>query len=149
MLITAFRFQVPAFLLSAFPISAFQYTCPTEAHEDLFTGKARRVDAEKESSLRLTMPTEADTCRKLVVPKLQAAGWDNDPHSIAEQRWFTPVPAAELLAAGCNLDRKSPRAKEDITHLPPAQLAESILQNERRIGEIMQSIQKLLGKHGT
>ena len=36
------------------------------------------------------MPNEADTCRKLVVPKLQAAGWDNEPHSIAEQRWFTP-----------------------------------------------------------
>ena len=35
------------------------------------------------------MPTEADTCRKLVVPKLQAAGWDDDLHSIAEQRWFT------------------------------------------------------------
>jgi type I restriction enzyme R subunit len=35
------------------------------------------------------MPTEADTCRKWVVPRLQAAGWDNEPHSIAEQRWFT------------------------------------------------------------
>lgn len=35
------------------------------------------------------MATEADTCRKFVVPKLQAAGWDNDPHSIAEQRFFT------------------------------------------------------------
>ena len=35
------------------------------------------------------MPTEADTCRKLVVPKLRAAGWDTDPHSIAEQRYFT------------------------------------------------------------
>ncbi len=35
------------------------------------------------------MPTEADTCRKFVVPKLQAAGWDSDPHSIAEQRSFT------------------------------------------------------------
>lgn len=33
--------------------------------------------------------TEADTCRKYVVPLLQAAGWDNDPHSIAEQRFFT------------------------------------------------------------
>ena len=29
------------------------------------------------------MPTEADT------PKLQAAGWDTDLHSIAEQRYFT------------------------------------------------------------
>jgi type I restriction enzyme M protein len=31
-------------------------------------------------------------------------------------------PAAELLANNCNLDRKNPRAKEDITHLPPEQL---------------------------
>src|SRR5437870_903064 len=37
------------------------------------------------------------------------------------------VPAAELLANGCNFDRKNPRGKEDITHLPPEQLAESIL----------------------
>jgi type I site-specific restriction endonuclease len=35
------------------------------------------------------MLNEADTCRKFVVPKLQAAGWDTDPHSIAEQRTFT------------------------------------------------------------
>jgi type I restriction enzyme R subunit len=32
---------------------------------------------------------EADTCRKFVVPKLQSAGWDDEPHSIAEQRAFT------------------------------------------------------------
>ena len=36
--------------------------------------------------------------------------------------------------------------KEDITHLPPEQLAASILQKEQRIAEIMRSIQKLLGK---
>jgi len=35
------------------------------------------------------MLTEADTCRKFVVPMLQAAGWDSDPHSIAEQRTMT------------------------------------------------------------
>jgi len=35
------------------------------------------------------MPTEADTCRTLITPKLQAAGWENDPHSIMEQRTFT------------------------------------------------------------
>jgi hypothetical protein len=28
------------------------------------------------------MPAEAATCRKLVVPKLKVAGWDNEPHSI-------------------------------------------------------------------
>jgi len=35
------------------------------------------------------MPTEADTCRTLITPKLQAAGWETEPHSIAEQRSFT------------------------------------------------------------
>lgn len=35
------------------------------------------------------MANEADTCRKFVVPLLQAAGWENEPHSIAEQRHFT------------------------------------------------------------
>ena len=34
------------------------------------------------------MPNEADTCGNSV-PGLQAAGWDNEPHSIAEQRMFT------------------------------------------------------------
>jgi type I restriction enzyme M protein len=56
------------------------------------------------------------------------------------------VPAAELLANGCNLDRKNPCAKEDITHLPPIQLAADILKKERRIAKIMGNIQKLLAK---
>src|SRR5260221_10938427 len=33
------------------------------------------------------MPSEADTCRQYVVPKLYAAGWTDD--QIAEQRTFT------------------------------------------------------------
>lgn len=52
----------------------------------------------------------------------------------------------ELLAGGCNLDRKNPRGKEDITHLPPEQLVASIIQKEQRIAEIMVEIQKLLEK---
>src|SRR2546426_3686925 len=36
-----------------------------------------------------SMASEADTCRRLIAPKLQAAGWENEPHSIAEQRTFT------------------------------------------------------------
>jgi type I restriction enzyme R subunit len=32
---------------------------------------------------------EADTCRRLITPKIQASGWDDDPHSIAEQPIFT------------------------------------------------------------
>jgi len=35
------------------------------------------------------MANEADTCRMYVVPKLTAAGWDTDHHSIAEQRTIT------------------------------------------------------------
>lgn len=35
------------------------------------------------------MPNEADTCRRYVDPKLQAAGWDADPHTIREQIYFT------------------------------------------------------------
>jgi type I restriction enzyme M protein len=57
------------------------------------------------------------------------------------------VSASELLANACNLDRKNPRAKEDITHLPPEQIAADILQKERRITEIVGRIQRFLAKH--
>ncbi|MFN7943043.1 MAG: class I SAM-dependent DNA methyltransferase [Thermoanaerobaculia bacterium] len=59
-----------------------------------------------------------------------------------ERTW--KVPATELLANGCNLDRKNPRAKEDITHLPPEVLVASVLEKERRIVEIVERIQGLL-----
>jgi type I restriction enzyme M protein len=68
------------------------------------------------------------------------AWWSKRKES--DQAW--KVPAAELLANGCNLDRKNPRAKEDIAHLPPEDLAASILQKEQRIAEIMGSIKRLL-----
>ncbi len=48
-----------------------------------------------------------------------------------------------------NLDIKNPRAKKDIAHLPPEQLAESILRKEQRIGEIIVNIRDLLIKNGT
>ncbi len=35
------------------------------------------------------MDTEADTCRKEVIPKLVEAGWDQSPYAINEQRTFT------------------------------------------------------------
>lgn len=58
------------------------------------------------------------------------------------------VPAAELLANNCNLDRKNPSAKEDVTHMPPEELVASILDKERRIAEIVGKIQGLLAKSG-
>jgi type I restriction enzyme M protein len=63
-----------------------------------------------------------------------------------ERAW--KVPAADLVANACNLDRKNPRGKEDITHLPPEDLAASILKKEQRIAEIMGNIRNLLVKHG-
>jgi type I restriction enzyme, R subunit len=37
------------------------------------------------------MPNEADTCRRYVVPKLPAAGWEDEPHRINEQVTFTEI----------------------------------------------------------
>jgi hypothetical protein len=48
-----------------------------------------------------------------------------------------------------NLDRKNPRAKEDIAHPPPEQIVARILESEPRIAETMGHIQKLLGGGGS
>lgn len=52
------------------------------------------------------MANEADTCRKFVVPKLQLAGWDNEPHSIAEQRTITD---GRVIPVGKGFVRKPPK----------------------------------------
>jgi type I restriction enzyme R subunit len=49
------------------------------------------------------MSTEADTCRKYVLPKLLEAGWDNDPHSFTEQRTFTD---GRIVVSGDKIRRK-------------------------------------------
>jgi len=48
------------------------------------------------------MDTEADTCRKWVIPGLQKAGWDDEPHSIAEQRTVTD---GRIVVAGKKIKR--------------------------------------------
>lgn len=55
------------------------------------------------------MITEADTCRKYVLPKLVQSGWDNDPHSFTEQKTFTDgriVPVGEKV-------RRRPQKRAD------------------------------------
>jgi type I restriction enzyme M protein len=69
--------------------------------------------------------------------------WWNERQE-TERAWKVPV--ADLLANGCNLDYKNPLAREDIAHLPPQQLAESIRQKELQIAQIMSKIANLLGK---
>jgi len=52
------------------------------------------------------MSNEADTCRKYVVPLLQNAGWDREPHSIAEQRSITD---GRIVPLGKGFVRKAPK----------------------------------------
>ncbi|BET67916.1 DEAD/DEAH box helicase family protein [Opitutales bacterium ASA1] len=52
------------------------------------------------------MSNEADTCRKFVVPKLQAAGWETEPYSIAEQRTITD---GRIVPLGKGFVRRPPR----------------------------------------
>jgi type I restriction enzyme M protein len=68
--------------------------------------------------------------------------WNNREEN--ERAWKEP--ASELLANGCNLDRKNPNAATDLEHLPPEQLADSILKKEQRIAEIMIEIKHALGE---
>jgi type I restriction enzyme, R subunit len=53
------------------------------------------------------MATEADTCRKYVVPKLHGAGWDDD--RIAEQRTFTD---GRIVVTGTKV-RRRPQKRAD------------------------------------
>lgn len=55
------------------------------------------------------MSTEADTCRKYVLPKLIEAGWDNEPHSFTEQRTFTD---GRIVLLGKKI-RRRPKKRAD------------------------------------
>lgn len=53
---------------------------------------------------------EADTCRILITPKILAAGWDTNPHSITEQRTFTDgriVPAGKDFRRSLKTQKRS------------------------------------------
>ncbi len=52
--------------------------------------------------------TEADTCRKYVLPKLYAAGWSDD--QISEQRYFTD---GRIVIAGTKVNRRRPQKHAD------------------------------------
>jgi type I restriction enzyme R subunit len=55
------------------------------------------------------MITEADTCRKYVLPKLCEAGWDNEPHSFTEQKTFTD---GRIVVLGKKISRR-PQKRAD------------------------------------
>lgn len=60
---------------------------------------------------------EADTCRTLVSPKLEAAGWDGDKHFCSEQTAFTD---GRIMVPGGKPRRSQPMlAKRLIQELNP------------------------------
>ena len=77
--------------------------------------------------------------------------WDNRTEN--ERAW--KVRAADVIqtngggdVVSVNLDIKNPSRKDDLIHLPPAELAESILAKEKQIAAIMEEIKSLLAKGG-
>lgn len=73
--------------------------------------------------------------------------WDNRIEN--ERAW--KVRAADIVqtngggdVVSVNLDIKNPSRKEDLEHLPPTELAESILAKEKQIAAIMEEIKGLL-----
>ena len=64
---------------------------------------------------------EADTCRRFVVPKLQAAGWDTPPHAINEQRTLTD--GRVLFAGGTARRGRQKRADYLLRYRPDFPIA--------------------------
>ena len=55
------------------------------------------------------MITEADTCRKYVLPRLSEAGWDDPPQSFTEQKTFTD---GRIVVVG-NKTKRRPQRRAD------------------------------------
>jgi type I restriction enzyme R subunit len=61
------------------------------------------------------MSTEADTCRKYVLPKLYAAGWNDD--QINEQRTFTD---GRIMVAGTKVYRRPQKRADYLLRYKPS-----------------------------
>ena len=68
--------------------------------------ETQRCGQSQSETCRDRMLNEADTCRRFVLPKLTAAGWDIDPHSIAEQKTIND---GRIVPRGTGFVRKSPK----------------------------------------
>jgi len=60
------------------------------------------------------MPTEADTCRKYILPKLYSAGWNDD--QINEQRTFTD---GRIIVAGTKVSRQPQKRADYLLRYKP------------------------------
>ncbi len=59
------------------------------------------------------MPNEADTCRRFVLPKLYAAGWDDD--RISEQKTFTD---GRIVVVGKKVRRRKQKRADYLLGYP-------------------------------
>lgn len=59
---------------------------------------------------------EADTCRVYVTPRLQAAGWDREPHRLSEQVTFTD---GRIVVVGQRAHRRVGKRADYILRLQP------------------------------
>lgn len=59
---------------------------------------------------------EADTCRRYVVPKLQATGWETEPHRINEQVTFTD---GRIIVAGRGARRRPGKRADYVLRYRP------------------------------
>ena len=62
------------------------------------------------------MANEADTCRRFVVPKLQAAGWDTEPHRLNEQVTFTD---GRIVVIGAKCQRRPGKRADYVLRFRP------------------------------
>ena len=76
--------------------------------------------------------------------------WWDALHRVENERAWK-VRAADVIqrhgggdVVSVNLDIKNPSRKEDLEHLPPAELAEGILAKEKQIAAIMEGIKRIL-----
>lgn len=70
------------------------------------------------------------------------AWWGNREEN--GQAWRVPVQT--LIDRGYNLDIRNPNAAQDLQHLPPEELVDSVLKKEQQINSILLEIKDLLAK---
>jgi len=97
---------------------------PIKTNEDVFTDKTASVQGGTESSLALTMPNEANACRKFVVPFLQEAGQIRRDWLLGSEAFRQELLAAAVeracdwsllthtLTCGVLLNKRNPQTKD-------------------------------------
>jgi hypothetical protein len=95
------------------------------------------------------MPSEADTCRRHVVPLLQSAGWDNEPHSIAEQRTITD---GRIVPVGKGFVRRPPKRVDYLLRDTRGERAQQLRESKKDFfaqydPKARQILDELLEKH--